>query len=163
MQFTKKAHNKIFQQTLQIVTTDYRVCHAGESGSHGREEFIFSACFISLHPLKISFLRHPAALLRIPLCACLPLALLILSANIKPQVGGKAGKKQGVLCSLQAKTKAHSVSRLIYLCVIIMSISVPPLSQIFIYIRERLGVDKSQRLVQFSRRQIDCAVIRHGR
>jgi hypothetical protein len=34
----KKANNKIFQQTLQIVTTDYRVCHTGESGSHGMAE-----------------------------------------------------------------------------------------------------------------------------
>jgi hypothetical protein len=87
-----------------------------ESGSHGREEFIFSACFISLHPLKISFFA-PSCRTFEGTAVCL--SLLILSANIKPQVGGKAGKKRGSALLSTGKNKG-TLSRLIYLYALLL-------------------------------------------
>jgi hypothetical protein len=102
------------------------------------QEFIFSACFISLHPLKISFLCHPAALLRVRCVRVFPSRSPHTFSKHKTSSGWKSGRKARSALLSTRKNKV-TLSQLIYLCVIIMSISVPPLSQIFICIRGRLG------------------------
>lgn len=133
------------------MTTDYRVCESGYPMAKG-EEFIFSACFISLHPAKISFLRHPAALLRVYRCVFVSLFLLILSANIKPQVGGKKWAKSERVLSSSKNKDARAAD--IYLCSRYYYVCLPLYcANVYLYIYRRktlLAVDKSQRVVQLS-------------